>query len=376
MDFALTEEQEMLKKMARDFLTEKCPKSFVRQVEAGETGHSPELWREMAGLGWPGLAFPEEYGGTGMSFFDLSLLLEEMGRACLPGPFFSTVILAGLPILEAGSDAQKRQYLPAIGRGESIFTLALTEAEGTYDAGSIQTKATAGRDGYTIDGVKLFVPDAHVASHMLCVARTGKGATPEEGISIFIVDARSPGIACTPLKAIAGRPCEVVFSGVKVPVENVLGQPGNGRGIIRRTVDRAAIASCCDMIGGAQQVLEMTVAYSKERKQFDRPIGSFQALQHYMADMALDVEGSRFITHQAAWMLSEGLPCTKEIATAKAWVGEAYRRVLIQAHQVHGAIGFSMDHDLQLYYRRAKVAEVSFGDADFQREVVARQMGL
>lgn len=377
MNFALSEEQEMLKKAARDFLADKCSKAVVRAMVEDEKGYPPELWREMAGLGWMGLAFPEEYGGSGMSFLDLAVLLDETGRVCLPGPFFSTVVLGGLAILDAGNDEQKRAYLPAIAGGESIFTLALTEEAAQYDAASIKVKAAADKDGYIISGAKFFVPDAHVADYLLCVARTDEKAAAEEGVTVFIVDAKSPGISCTLLKTMAGdKLCEVEFDRVKVPGQNILGELNRGWSVVERVIQRAAVAKCCEMVGGMQQSLEMAVDYAKERKQFGRPIGSFQAIQHYCANMATDVDGARFTTYQAAWMMSEGLPCAKEVAIAKAWAGEAFGRVSTLAHQVHGAIGCTIDHDLHFYTRRGKAAELTFGGGDFHREVVAQEMGL
>ncbi len=377
MNLALTEEQEMLKSMARDFLTDKFPKAMVKEIEESEPGYSPEIWKEMAGLGWMGLALPEEYGGGGMSFLDLAILLEEMGRACLPGPYFSTVILGGLPILDTGSEEQKQEYLPKIASGELLFTLALTEASASYDAEAIQLRATPDKDGYILNGTKLFVPDAHIADYMLCAARTGDGAKPEDGIKIFIVDAKSPGINTAVLKTIANdKLCEVVFAQVKVPKENILGELDRGGSQVKKIVERAAAAKCCEMVGCIQQALDMTVDYAKERKQYDRPIGSFQVIQHYCADMATDVDGTRLSAYQAAWMVSEGLPCTQEVAIAKAWAGEACQRVMALAHQIHGAIGVTIDHDLQYYTRQAKAAEVTFGDARFYREIVAQEMGL
>ncbi len=377
MDLALSEEQEMLKTMAHDFLTDKLPKTVVKEIEESEEGYSPELWKEVAGLGWMGLAFPEKYGGSDMSFLDLAILLEEMGRACLPGPYFSTVVLGGLSILDIGSEEQKQEYLPKIANGEAIFTLALTEPSASYDAGGIETKATANKDDYIINGTKLFVPDANVADYMLVVARTEAKSKAEEGITIFIVDAKSPGISHTVLKTIANdKLCEVVFDQLKVPKENILGELNQGWQEVQKIIQRAAVAKCCEMVGCIQQALDMTVDYAKERKQYDRPIGSFQVIQHYCADMATDVDGTRLSTYQAAWMLSEGLPCTQEVAIAKAWAGEACQRVMALAHQIHGAIGVTIDHDLQYYTRRAKAAEVSFGDASFYREIVAQEMGL
>ena len=377
MDLALSEEQEMLRKMARDFLSDKFPKTVVKEIEDSEMGYSLELWREMAGLGWMGLVFPEKYGGAEMSFLDLAVLLEEMGRACLPAPYFSTVVLGGLPILDVGSEEQKQKYLPKIASGETIFTLALTESSASYDAAAIEMKATADNNAYILNGTKLFVPDAHIADYMLVVARTDEKPKHEDGISIFIVDAKSSGISYTVLKSIANdRLCEVVFDGVKVSKENVLGQLNQGWSEAQKIIQRAAVAKCCDMVGCIQQALDMTVEYAKERKQFDRPIGSFQVIQHYCADMITDVDGIRLSACQAAWMISEGLPCTQEIAIAKAWAGEACQRVVALAHQIHGAIGVTIDHDLQYYTRRAKANEVAFGDASFYREIVAQEMGL
>ena len=350
---------------------------MVKEMEESKEGYSPQLWREMAELGWMGLAFPEEYGGAGMSFLDLAVLLEEMGRAALPGPYFSTVILGGLPILDIGSKEQKEEYLPQIANGKLIFTLALVEADARYDASSIEVKAAAEGDDYIISGTKLFVPDAHITDCIICVARTSEKTKAEDGITLFLVDAKSQGISSTVLKTIANdKLSEVVFDQVRVPKENILGQLDQSWPAVEMIVKRAAVAKCCEAVGGIQQVLEMTVDYAKERKQFGRPIGSFQIIQHYLSDMATDVDGSRFVTHQAAWMLNQGLPCSKEIAVAKAWTGEASQRVVALAHQIHGAIGVSLDHDLHFYTRQARAAQVTFGDADFHRETVAQEMGL
>jgi alkylation response protein AidB-like acyl-CoA dehydrogenase len=377
MDLAFSEEQEMLSKSARDFLANKCPKIMVREMEEDEQGYPPELWKEMAELGWLGLPFPEKYEGVGFSFLDLIVLLEEMGRACLPGPFLSTVVLGGLPILEWGGEEQKQYFLPKICKGEAILTLALTEPSARYDAASIRTSATPEGDDYLISGAKLFVPDAHIADWIICVTRTAETADPEEGITLFLVDAQSPGINTVLLSTIAGdKQCELTLEKVRVPRGNILGQLGQGWEMVKRIIEWAALAKSAEMVGGNQQVMEMTLNYAKERIQFDRPIGSFQAIQHYLADMSIDVDSARVSLYKAAWKLSEGLPCTKEISVAKGWISDAYRRVATQAHQIHGAIGFTKEHDLELYFRRAKAGEVFFGDADFHREVVAQQLGL
>jgi alkylation response protein AidB-like acyl-CoA dehydrogenase len=377
MDFALSEEQEMLRKMSRDFLENECPKSLVREMEEDEQGYSPDLWKKMAELGWMGLVFPAEQGGEGMAFLDLAVLIEELGRALVPGPYLSTVVYCGLPILAAGTEEQKKEYLPRIAKGELIGTLALTEPSASWDPQGVETRAEADGDDFVISGTKLFISDAHVSDLLLCVARTKDGANPEDGITLFLVDAKSPGIPLTALKTIGSdKQFEVVLDKVRVPKKNILGQQDKGWEVVKELLPKAILAQCALMVGGAQQVLEMTVNYAKERVQFGKPIGSFQAIQHKCADMATDVDGCRFITYQAAWKLSEGLPCALEVSMAKAWVSEAYRRTCAEGHQIHGGIGFIKDHDMQLYYRRAKTSELMFGDADYHRELVAQQIGL
>ncbi|MBM3118009.1 MAG: acyl-CoA dehydrogenase [Chloroflexi bacterium] len=376
MDLGLTEEQEMLKTSARDFLQKECPKQLVRQLDESDTGYSPELWQKMAELGWIGLVFPEKYGGSGGSFLDLIVLLEEMGHNILPGPFFSTVILGGLTIMAAGDEEQKKEFLPKIAGGKMLLTLALTEPSASYDASSVKTQAV-GTDGYIINGTKLFIPDANIADHILCVARTKKEKKPEDGTTIFLVDAKSPGVKCTLLKTLArDKQCEVIFDNVSVPQKNILGKLDQGWPIVKQVLQKATVAKCAEMVGGAQAALEMAVQYAKDRVQFNRPIGSFQAIQHYCANMVTDVDGARFITYKAAWKVSEELPADMDIAIAKAWTSEACGRVTLLAHQIFGAIGFTMDHDIHLYYRRAKAGEIMFGDGDFQRAIVAQELGL
>lgn len=375
MDFSLSEEQEMLRKSARDFLADKCPKSYVKQMETDEKGYSPELWKEMAGLGWQGLALPEKYGGSGMKLLDLAILQEEMGRACLPGPFFSTVILGAMTIMDAGDDKQKLTYLPGIATGKTIMTMALNESGGSYEAGSISVRAEADKNDFVINGTKLFVPDAHIADYILCVARTSNDTN--KGITIFIVPAKSKGIKCNTLKTISGdKLCEVVFTDVRVGKDSVLGGVGKGWQIVERVIEQAAVSKCCDTVGVLQKVMEMTLDYAKERKQFGKPIGAFQVIQHYLADMNTDVEGTRFVAYQAAWRLSEGMPAIREIAMAKSWLAESYERTITKSHQIFGAIGVTIDHDLHFYTNRGKTAQLSYGDADFWREPLAKAMGL
>jgi len=378
MNLDLTEEQEMLRTSARDFLTKECPKSLVRKLEEDEKGYSIELWRKMSDLGWMGLVLPEKYGGQGMGFMDLIILLQEMGRNIVPGPFFCTVVLGGLPILSAGTEEQKKEFLPKIAKGELILTVAYIEPSARYDAAGVETKAVAHGDSFVIDGTKLFVENAHIADYLICVTRTEKGATPEDGITLFLVDAKSPGIKCEVIPTMgADKLCEVVFKSVKVPRKNMLGRLHKGWPIVAEALEKATIAKCAEMVGGEEAALDMTLAYAKERVQYGKPIGSFQVIQHYCANMWMNVETSRDILYKAAWSLAEGLPAgATEVAVAKGWINEAYKFVTERAVQCHGAIGTTRDHDIGLYYRRAKSGELAFGDTDFYKEVVARKLGL
>jgi len=377
MDLGLNEEQEMLKKSAREFLSKECPKKLVRELDESETGLSKDLWKKMAELGWMGLPFPEKYGGNGGSLLDLTVLLDEMGYNIVPGPFFSTVVLAGFTLLVAGNEKQKETYLSKICSGDAVITLALTGLEGTYSPDSLDTEAKASGDQYVLNGTKMFVPDANVADFILVVARTKKSSNPEDGVSIFLVDAKSAGLKVTLLKTLGrDKLCEVAFKDVKVPAANLVGKLNDGWPVIKSILRKATVCKCAEMVGGAQASLDMAVSYAKERIQFNRPIGAFQAIQHYCANMVTDVDGSRFITYKAAWTESEGLPADMEVSMAKAWTSDAFKRVAVLAHQIFGAIGFTMDHDMHLYFRRAKAGEIVYGDADFHRENVAVQLGL
>jgi alkylation response protein AidB-like acyl-CoA dehydrogenase len=376
MDLRFTETQEILKKMARDFLTTECPKTLVRKLEQSEEGYSPEVWKKMAELGWMGLIIPEEYGGMGYTFQDLVVLLEEIGRNILPGPLIAT-ITSTFAILEAGTEEQKKELLPKIAQGELILTTALLEGDSVFDASGIGVKATPKGDDFVINGTKLFVEMAHVANHIICVTRTKDGTSPEKGITLFIVDSKTPGISCEVMPTIAAdKLCEVRFNNVSVPKKNILGKIDEGWPIVEMMLRKGAIAKCAESLGAIDTCVQMTVAYSKERVQYERPIGAFQALQHKMADMWTAMETSRYLVYEAAWMESEGLPCAKEASMAKAYVNEVYKDLSKWAVRLHGGIGTSDDHDIPLYYRRSKAADIAFGGTDFHREIVAKKIGL
>ena len=374
MDFSWSPEQKMIKEAAREFLEKECPKSLVKEMMADEVGHLPDVWKKMAELGWLGLIFDQQYGGSAGSYMDLIVLLEEMGRAMLPGPFFSSVVMAGLIIAEGGSEVLQSHYLPSLCSGNTILTFALTEQEGSWPCQFIQTMAERQKDSYLLTGRKMFVTDAHLAQTILVVARAGNSKGP---LIILACDTRSPGVMRHPLKTIAGdKQFEVVFDRVRISHDQRIGEEGEGIAILQRVLPKMITAFCARMVGGMERIIEVTVQYAKERKQFGVPIGMFQAIQHYCADMLSHLETARLLTHQAAWKSIQNLPCLKETSMAKAICSESLKKIVATAHQIHGAIGFTHDHDLHIYSKHAKGWELMMGNAVEHRSIVAEEMGL
>lgn len=377
MDFSFSEEQRMIRDAARDFLKKECASDLVREMEEDNKGFPPALWHKIAELGWLGLIFPIEYGGSGGSFLDLIVLLEEMGRYLVPIPFLPTVILGGLPILYGGTEGQKQEFLPKIANGELILTLALTEGKPVYDVAGINLWANREGDHFIIHGTKLFIPYAHVADYLVCAARTKRGGKKEDRITLFLIRGTHPNVSYTVLKTLASeKQCEVVFNRVGVNEEYILGEFNKGWEVLKKVLGQAVIAHCALMVGGAEKVLEMTVTHAKERVQFGRPIGSFQAIQHRCANMKVDLEAARFSTYEAAWRISQGFPITMEASVAKAWVNQACNRICADGHQVHGGSGLMKDYDIELYSRRAKAGEFFLGGTPFHREKIAKQLDL
>jgi alkylation response protein AidB-like acyl-CoA dehydrogenase len=378
MDFGFSEEQDMLRKSARDFLAKESPMAYVRQMMEDDRGFREDQWRKMADLGWMGLILPEEHGGAGLDFVDMIVVLEEMGRVVLPGPFFSTVILGGVAINEGGSAAQKKELLPKLAAGDLRVTLAQLEPNARWDADGIQLEAKKAGRGYSLSGTKLFVPDAHTADLMI-VAGRAPGSKGAEAVSLFLVDAKAAGVTTTLLKTMdqTRKLCEVVLEDVSVPGDRVLGEPGQGWKLLERIVDRGKVGLCGEMCGGAERVLEMSVEYAKVREQFGRPIGSFQAIQHKCANMLVEVESSKSATYYAAWAVANDVAeAPLAAAMAKAYCSDAYRHTAGEGIQIHGGIGFTWEHDMHIYFKRAKSSEVTFGDATWNREIVAQLIGL
>ncbi|MGH7277637.1 MAG: acyl-CoA dehydrogenase family protein, partial [Candidatus Rokuibacteriota bacterium] len=325
--------------------------------------------------GWLGLIYPEEYGGSGLGFVDLTVLMEEMGRSVMPGPFFSSVLLGGLPILEAGSPAQKKEWLPRIAGGEAKATLAWTEPNARWDAAGVAATAKKAGTGWVLGGTKLFVPDAHLADVLVVVARVSEGKSPEDGIALFLVPkgARGLEVKLLPTMDQTRKLCEVALHDVPVPKEALLGEGGGGWTALARVIERATVALCAEMCGGAQRVLDMTTEYAKIRIAFGKPIGSYQGVKHRAADMLVEIENAKSLTYYAAWAVDERVPEASLAASmAKAYVSDAYRRTAGAGIQLHGGIGFTWEHDLHLYFKRAKACEFTFGDATYHRERVAQ----
>ena len=379
MNFGLTEEQEFLKENARRFLETECPLTFVRQMMEGETAHSQELWSKLVDLGWLGLIYPEAYDGQDGTLMDLVVVAEEIGRMVMPGPFFSTVMLGGLPILEGGSESMKTDILTRVAQGECLLTLALLEANGRMDAGGIGLVAQRRGDNFTLNGTKLFVPDAHVADYLIVVARTSRRSGRDRGITLFLVDINSAGLRCTALETadMTRRLCEVRLENVSVPENQIVGKLDEGWSLARRTLDWTLVAFCAEAVGLSEKTLELFVSYSKERTQYGRLIGSFQALQHKCANLLVKIEEGKSLTYYAAWAVAEDVPeAPTAVAMAKAFCGELARKATSEGIQLFGGIGFTWEHDVHLYHRRGIAAELNFGTPSYHRELVAQSLGL
>lgn len=372
MDLALTEAQQMLKRLASDLLEREFPPTLAREMEQDERGHSPEVWRKMVETGLVNAAFPQEYGGAGGGLMDLGVIFDEMGRGLYTGPYFATVALAGLALLYAGTDDQRLGLIPAVAQGQALLSLALLEESGRYAPDAIRLEAHARGDHFVLSGAKLFVEYANVADFILCAARTGPGA---EDISLFLVPAANPGVSIAPLDTIGGdKQSEVVFDDAIVPAPNVIGEVNGAWPHLQRALDAATALTCMQMAGMAEKVLERTVEYVKMRVQFGRPIGSLQAVQHHCADMAINCDGATLAAQEAVSRLDQGLPARREIAIAKAFCSRACQFVTLTAHQLHGGVGFMQEFDLQMYTRQVQGMALRLGTADDHLEVVAAEL--
>jgi alkylation response protein AidB-like acyl-CoA dehydrogenase len=353
MQFGLSESQEFLKDSARKFFAGECPSTEVRRLMETDTAYDAALWSKLTDQGYTGIIFPEEYGGVGLGKVELVLLLEEAGRALLPGPFFSTVVLAGSVLEAVSTPANKKKYLAPICRGEARATVAILEASASWNPRDVQLSVSNGK----LTGEKLFVPDAAIADFLVVVARNG----------VFVADSKARGVKITPMSAmdLTRKLHAVEFS--NTPVEGI----GAARDL-PRALDVATAALAAELVGGMQRTLEITLEYAKTRKQFGKPIGMFQAVQHQCADMYLETESARSAVYYAGWALEENSPdAANAVSIAKMYASDAGRTVGNRGIQIHGGMGFTWENDLHLYYRRAKASETAFGDATFHRERIA-----
>ncbi|MGA8401468.1 MAG: acyl-CoA dehydrogenase family protein [Stellaceae bacterium] len=379
MDIGFSAEQEMLRDTARKFLDAACTTKFVRERMATPEATTPEFWSQIAEQGWLGINFAEEDGGAGLGLVDLVVLMEEMGRAVMPGPYFATALLGGAAIREAGSPAQRAVYLPQIADGRLRATLAAIEPNARWDASGIMMNVQPMRGGFSLSGAKLFVPDAHLADILVVAARTRDGSTLEDGISLFLVSKDAAGLSIAPMPSIdeTRKLCEMRFDNVAVPQTALLGELHQGWPALARVYDAASVALAAEMCGGAQRILEITVEYAKLREAFGKPIGSYQGVKHKCADMLVEVENAKSLTYYAAWAIDEKAPdAAMAVSMAKAYASDASRKVSNAGIQLHGGIGMTWEHDLHLYMKRAKASEVAFGDATWHRERVAALMEI
>jgi alkylation response protein AidB-like acyl-CoA dehydrogenase len=371
VNFVFSGEQDELRKSVRRFLVDKSPEIEVRRLMDTVDGYEPAVWRQLTEqMGLAGLAIPEKFGGSGFSYVELIVVFEEMGRALLCAPYFSTVALAANLLLASGDESAKADYLPALASGEKIATVALAEAAGRWDEAGVTMAATRSDNGWLLDGEKRFVTDGHVADVVLVAARTNAG------VSVFAVEKGATGFAATPLATLDQTRKQAKLSFANTPAR-LIGSDGEGWTALAKMLDLAAVALAAEQVGGAQQVLDVTVQYAKDREQFGQPIGSFQAIKHKCADMLLEVESARSAAYYAGWVAADDddeLPVVASLA--KSYCSEAYFHAAAESIQIHGGIGFTWEHPAHLYFKRAKSSELLFGDASYHRELLAQRIGI
>jgi alkylation response protein AidB-like acyl-CoA dehydrogenase len=371
MNFAFSEEQDELRTAVHRFLEDKSPETEVRRLMETTDGYDKAVWSQMADqLGLQSLTIPEEFGGSGFSYVELIVVLEEMGAALLCAPFFSTVALGANALLTSGDDSAKADLLPGIASGETIATLAFTEDSGRWDIEGVTLEATSSGDGWVLNGHKSFVLDGHVADLILVVARTSAG------VSLFSVAGEAEGLTRTPLATMdqTRKQARLEFSGTPA---RLIGTDGGAEAGLSKTLDLAAVALAAEQVGGAQRCLDTAVEYAKTRIQFGRPIGSFQAIKHKCADMLLEVESSKSAAYYAGWAAAEDSDELPVVASlAKSYCSEAYFHAAAENIQIHGGIGFTWEHPAHLYFKRAKSSELLFGDPAYHRELLAQRIGI
>ena len=375
MDMEFTEEQQALQKTARSFLATECPLSVAREMESSDEGFPQELWKKMADLGWLGLPHSEELGGSGMGNVELVVLTKELGRTLCPSPYIQTVILAGGAIAAAASAEQKQRWLSGIIAGETVVAFALQEENTFYDARSVRATAIANGDGYVLTGTKMFVEFATAADRVLVVARTAGEPPATEGLAMFLVDPNDVNVRLNQVNTMArDRQFQMTLDGVQVAASEVIGTPGEAWNVLEGVIERGIVALCGYMVGAAEKIHELATAYAKVRVQFNRPIGSFQAIQHYLAQSITEILAADTTTYYAAWTLDERLPSREIVAKAKAFAGDTFRKASDLGAQIHGGIGYDESMDTSLFLRRGKQLQLSMGGTGFWEDIIAEEL--
>lgn len=375
MDVKLSDEQQMMVEAAREFLQASCPLAKVRQWEKLPDGYPAEIWARMAEMGWLGAVYPESYGGMGLGNLDIMFLMREMGRVALPGPFLSTVLLAGRAVLEGGTDAQKSALLPRIAAGELLLSFAFVEASARPDAASVKTTARPDNGGFVLNGTKHFVEFAEQADRMLVVARTREGGDPEQGLTMFLVDAGAPGIERVALGTLALQPqAKVVLKNVRVDADDVVGRVDHAWEVLDPVLQAATAILCGYMTGLAEGAHELGVSYSKERVQYGQPIGAFQAIQNYLATAWAKNTMGEYLGYYAAWLIDQGIPSREAVSTAKAFVGYSAVESTQLATQLHGGLGATVDARTTPFLRWAKQLQQTLGNCQYHEKIVAAEI--
>jgi len=374
MDVLPGEEEQMVKNLAREFLEAECPTSLAREMEKDDLGYPPELWKKIADLGWFGMSLPETYGGQGLPLSYLGLISEELGRVIAPVPFHSTMV-AALTIAASGTEQQKQSILPHVSSGDMILTWAFQELNPKLNPEAIRTTATETDDGYIIDGTKMFVDNYVSADKILIACRTSSATDKSEGLSMFIIDTNLSGMVETPLVTIAkDKQSKVKFDGVKISKDALVGEVGQGWGIAVDMLDRGTALLCAQMVGAARKDIEIGIEYAKNRVAFGRPIGAFQSVQHMCADMTIWVDGAQMLTYEALWKMDEGIPASVDVSQAKAFCNDKCQAAVRSSQVLHGGMGFMMEFDLHLWYRRVCAWTMRLGTSFEHRARVSKAL--
>ncbi len=380
MDFGLTTEQKMLKKSVNDFMKKECTVEFLRQQDE-EEAYPYKLYKKMAKLGWFGLAYPEEYGGSGLSATDFILLAEEMARFSFEVTAgFGLTVFCGLIVLKHGTQEQKDYYIPDVISGKQRLSIAISEPEAGSDAAALSTTAVSDGDHWVINGQKTFQTAADIDNTTMCVfVRTDEDLPKHKGISLILVPNDIPGITITRIKTLARKmihTCEVFFDNVRVPKTNLVGKLNNGMKILISGLELERLFACSSYNGSAQAAMDLALDYAKKRQQFGKPIASFQAIAHMLADMQTEIDAARLLTQRAIWMYDQGIPCMKEVSMAKLFGSETYVKIANQGMQIMGGYGYTMEYEMQRHFRDSRVLTVSAGSSQMQRTGIAKALGV